>query len=167
MNDLSRRSALRLFGVSVAGVGAGCASVPILNDNQESEYEPGALVVINKHSLAHVVGISVNGPEPTENQNVSGEALRIIETGLEGQIPVDAGETKVYPDFLSGSIMYAVKMWLGTAEAETPPNASHDDNVGEAKFSPDATGTRDARGSYLTVRVKPGGKLSWHVTYVY
>lgn len=167
MDGASRRGTLRLLGVSVVGAGAGCTSVPFLSSGSEDEHEPGALVVTNQHSLAHVVGVSVTAPESVENENASGETLQVIEMGLDGQIPVEADETKVYPDFLSGSVLYTVKMWLGTSESNVPPNADDSDDVVAAEFSPEASETHDARGSYLTARMEPSGRLTWTVSYVY
>lgn len=142
-------------------------SVPFLGGNENSEHEPGALVVRNQHSLAHVVNLSVSVTETgsVENKNVSGDALFIIENGLEGQIPVDAGETKVYPDFLSGSVMYTVEMWIGSSEVRTTGDAN--DEIKTAEFSPAAKATPDARGSFLTARIGQNRELSWVVSYVY
>lgn len=109
MSQLLRRGTLRLLGVSIMGAGAGCSSVSLLG--RDSEPEPGALVVKNKHSLPHVVSVSVTAAEPVANENMSREALQIRESGLKTQIPVEPDETKTYMDFLSGSEMYTVKMW--------------------------------------------------------
>ncbi len=79
----------------------------------------------------------------------------VIEQGLEGQIPVDAGETKVYPDFLTGSVLYTVKIKLDSDETEI------------IKFSPAAIDVNEARGSYLTITIEQNGALSWHTTYLY
>lgn len=143
MSRLSRRGVLRLLGGSGAGISAGCASVPFFGD-ETSEYDPGTLVVKNQHSLAHVVSVSVTDPESVVTENVRRDVIMVLDTGLEGQIPVDAGETKRYPDFLSGAVMYTVKMWLGATGAEIPPDADEHDNVVEAKFSPAASATSDA-----------------------
>lgn len=167
MNHVSRRSVLRLLGVSIASVGAGCTSMPFFSTERGDEHEPGALVVTNQHSLAHVVGVSITSPESVEDENASGGALQVIEMGLDGQIPAEADETKVYPDFLSGSVLYTVKMWLGASDSDASPDASDSDNVVAAEFSPEASETPDARGSYLTGRIEPSGRLTWSVSYVY
>lgn len=99
----------------------------------------------NQHSLAHLVSVSVTGPtsipKSIKSENMSRKTLRVIETGLKSQISVESGQTKVFPDFLSGSVMYTVKMWLGTAGAKIPPDADDEDNVVEAKFSPNTSDT--------------------------
>jgi hypothetical protein len=161
MNQLSRRAVLRSLGVAIVGGSAGCTSVPFLGDN--SEHAPGALVVSNQHSLAHVVHVSVTVPASAESETVSSDAVN----GLDGQIPVDAGETTVSPEFLTGAVMYTVKMWLGAAGAEIPPDATEHDTVVAANFSPDASAAPDARGSFLTAQITQTGMLSWHVTYVH
>jgi hypothetical protein len=159
MSQLSRRDLLQLLGASGIGISSGCTSLPLSSDN---ERDPGTLVVSNKHSLSHVVKISVDVPKPVKTKNVSRETLQVIKNGLEGQITIDAGKTKVYPDFLSGSIMYTVNMWIDSTEVGT----NSDDKVKTAKFSPAAIATPDARGSFLTIQIKQTGKLSWSVTYV-
>jgi hypothetical protein len=169
MDQLSRRAVLRLFGLSSLGMSAGCASLPYVG-NKESKRTSGTLVVTNHHSLAHLVNVSVTGPtsmpKSIKSENISRKLRRVIETGLKSQISVDAGQTKVFPDFLSGSVMYTVKMWLGTVGAKIPPDADNDDNVVEDTFSPTASDTPDAHGSFLTVRIRQNGSLSWTVTYV-
>jgi hypothetical protein len=170
MSQLSRRAVLRLLGVSGIGMSAGCVSASFLG-NEDGKHKPGALVVKNQHSLPHVVNVSVTGPnsipKSIDSENITGEALQVIETGLKSQIPIDANDTKVHPDFLSGSVVYTVKIWLGTTGAKTPPDANDDDNVIEVKFSPNALGTPDARGSFLTVQIEQTGQLSWIVTFLY
>jgi hypothetical protein len=163
MDQLSRRGVLRSLGVAGVGISAGCASVPFLGDTKNNEHAPGALVVSNRHSLAHVVGVSVSVPESVESDTVNRDVLLIMENGLEGQIPVDAGETKVYPDFLSGSVMYTVKMWLDSSDRAP----ADDDERQTAEFSPAAIATSDNRGAFLTIEITRIGDLSWHVTYIH
>lgn len=164
---MSRRGTLRVLRVSIGGVGVGCTSLPFLSSEQGDEHEPGALVVTNRHSLAHVVGVSITAPESVADENASGEALQVIEIGLDGQTPVKTDETRVYSGFLPGSVLYTVKMWLGTSDSDVTLDANDSDNAVAAEFSPEASEIPNARGSYLTGRVEPSGRLTWSISYVH
>lgn len=173
MERLSRRAVLRLFGVSGIGMSAGCASMTSGGNDGNSEFgdhEPGALVVRNMHSLPHVVYVSVTGPESlesVESKNITREIRSIIAGGgLEAQIPIGAGETKVYSDFLSGSIPYRITAWLGDPEEDETPLDS-DDGAVIREFSPAAVSTPDAHGSFAVIQVLQTGVISGHVTHVH
>lgn len=161
MGYLSRRAVLRLIGVSGIGISTGCLSSGFFGSDK---YTPGTLVVKNKDSLPHIIEVSVVGLKSYRDEDDKKKPL--IDRGrIEGQISIDAGKTKVYPDFLKGSTIYKVKMQMCCSEGEDTRNQNNSAKVIE--FSPTAVATPKANGSFLTIRITENGKIKWNITYNY
>ena len=127
---------------------AGCTSLALPTDEVTKRGDPGTLVVANEHSSAHLVEVSVTGRKLVDQENISREVQRIVESGFEWQIPIGANETEVYPDFISEPVMYTVEMRLGP------------DQVRTIDFTPIAMDS-DSKGSFLTIEIKRNGKVWW------
>lgn len=111
-------------------------------------------MIKNKHSLSHVVNVSVTAVKPPANETMSREARLVQDSGLESQIHIEPDEEKIYPEFLSGDEFYTVKIWTGAGKADIDPDDSDNDRVIEETLSPEASEYSEARGAYLNIKIE-------------
>ena len=96
----SRRGVLRAVALGGIGGVAGCSAI-----TDDDGYDPGTLVIENRHSLAHVIEVRVvDGPTTSP----------AVESGRSGTFAVDADETRSYPEFVTEDGRFGIEATLSS-----------------------------------------------------